>query len=104
MMKGYLDASAAGQTVASEKRVGQSLARVAPEYHHRRRQDAVRQTNPVPYIANYYGHKLHVDQNEKLVMYGVTHVCAIDGFSKFISAYCTMSVKNNLIVYEKIYR
>ncbi|TRY60172.1 hypothetical protein DNTS_009054 [Danionella cerebrum] len=27
------------------------------------------------------GHKIHLDQNEKLVMFGVTHVFAIDGFS-----------------------
>nr|XP_020461071.1 uncharacterized protein LOC109963123 isoform X2 [Monopterus albus] len=31
------------------------------------------------------GHKLHLDQNEKLVMFGVTHVLAIDGFSKKIA-------------------
>jgi len=37
------------------------------------------QTNPVPYHADYFGHKLHIDQNEKLVMYGVTHVTAVDG-------------------------
>ena len=39
------------------------------------------QTNPIPYQAEYFGHKLHLDQNEKLAMYGVTHVCAIDGYS-----------------------
>ena len=31
-------------------------------------------------MAEYVGHKLHVDQNEKMVMFGVTHVMAIDGF------------------------
>ncbi|KAF5908653.1 sialin-like isoform X1 [Clarias magur] len=31
------------------------------------------------------GHKLHLDQNEKPVMFGVTHVLAIDGFSKKIN-------------------
>ena len=83
---------------------GHSLARVAPEYHQRRRHDVARLTNPVPYTANYYGHKLHVDQNEKLVMYGVTQVCAIDGFSKYILACYTMAVKNNLIIYEQLCR
>ena len=102
-MKGHIDGKA-GQTVASEKRIGQSLARVTPDYHQRRRHDVARLTNPVPYTANYFGHKLHIDQNEKLVMYGVTHVCAIDGFSKYIPACCTMSVKNNLIIYDKLYR
>lgn len=50
------------------------------------------------------GHKLHLDQNEKLVMFGVTHVVAIDGFSSQIVAYNTMPVKNNLTVYQKVYR
>ena len=103
MMKGHIDANA-GRSVASEKRIGRSLQCVAPEYHVRRRNDTARQTNPIPYTASYYGHKLHIDQNEKLVMYGVTHVCAIDGYSKYIPACHTMSVKNNLIIYEELYR
>ena len=32
--------------------------------------------NPVPYLALSFGHKVHMDQNEKLAMYGVTHVAA----------------------------
>ena len=34
-----------------------------------------------PYTADYFGHKVHLDENEKLVMYGVTHVCAKVGYS-----------------------
>lgn len=47
------------------------------------------QTNPVPYEAEYFGHKLelHLDQNEKLAMHGVTHVCAIDGYSAKVTLY-----------------
>ncbi|KAF0023447.1 hypothetical protein F2P81_024077 [Scophthalmus maximus] len=52
----------------------------------------------------YIGHKLHMDQNEKLVMFGVTHVLAVDGFSKKIVSHSTMPVKNNLIIYEEVYR
>ncbi len=53
--------------------------------------------NPIPYFAaDYFGHKLHVDQNEKLVMYGVTHVCARDGYSGKIVAFVTMPIKNTL--------
>ena len=33
------------------------------------------------YYARYFGHKLHLDQNEKLVHYGVIYVLARDGFS-----------------------
>lgn len=60
--------------------------------------------NPQPYWAEYMGHKLHMDQNEKLAMYGVTHVVAVDGFSKKIVAHSTMPIKNNLIIYEEVYR
>ena len=59
------------------------------------------QTNLVPYCADYAGHKLHVDQNEKpLVMYGVTHVAAVDGFSGMIVGFITMPVKNNVQIYS----
>ena len=54
--------------------------------------------------ADYFGHKLHVDQNEKLVMYGVTHVVARDGYSRMITGYTTMAIKNNLTIYEKMFR
>ena len=47
--------------------------------------------NTVPYQAAYSGHKLHMDQNEKLAMFGVTHVVAIDGFSSCIDVYKKLS-------------
>uniref|UniRef100_A0A1A8SPT9 Uncharacterized protein n=1 Tax=Nothobranchius rachovii TaxID=451742 RepID=A0A1A8SPT9_9TELE len=58
----------------------------------------------LPYHVEYMGHKLHLDQNEKLVMFGVTHVLAVDGYSSKIVAHSTMPVKNNLVIYEEIYR
>jgi hypothetical protein len=58
----------------------------------------------VPYYAAYMEHKLHLDQNEKLTMFGVTHVIAIDGYSSKVVAHATMPVKNNLIIYEAVYR
>ena len=60
--------------------------------------------NPVQYAALYFGHKLHIDQNEKLKMYGVTHVVARDGFSGKIVSFVTMPVKGNIVIYEAIYR
>lgn len=60
--------------------------------------------NPIPYHAEYMGHKLHMDQNEKIGMFGATHVVAVDGFSSRIVAHATMPIKNNLIIYEKVYR
>ena len=87
-----------------ETRIGKSLSNAFPGYQERRRQNAARAVNPIPYRADYFGHKLHVDQNEKLVMYGVTHVVAIDGHSRFVVSSSTMPVKNNLIIYEDVYR
>ena len=103
MMKGYLDMKAE-RIFASERRVRESLSRVAPIYHNHRQRGTVRQINPLPYTAEYHGHKLHMDQNEKLVTYGVVHVCAMDGFSRFITSFACMSTKNNVVIYEHVYR
>ena len=55
----------------------QSMRRVTPVYIEQRR-NTYHQINPVPYYAQYYGHTLHIDQNEKLVQFGVTHVAAAE--------------------------
>lgn len=86
------------------QRVGESLARVDPDNHQRRVSRTERQTNPIPYHANYFGHKVHVDQNEKLILFGVTHVCAVDGFSGMIVGFSTFPIKNNALIYEHLYR
>ena len=65
----------------SECGVGTSLRTVNTTYQHARRTATARQMNPIPYRADYFGHKLHIDQNEKLVMFGVTQICAVDGYS-----------------------
>lgn len=48
--------------------------------------------------------KVHIDQNEKLAMFGVTHVCAVDGYSGKIVGFATMARKNNALIYEHLYR
>ena len=60
--------------------------------------------NPIPYHADYFGHKLHIDQNEKLVMFGITHICAIDGYSGMIVGFVSMPIKNNLELYTHLFR
>lgn len=40
------------------------------------------------------GNKLHIVQNEKLVMFGVPHVLSVDGFSSKTVSHSTMQVKN----------
>ncbi|KAJ8356554.1 hypothetical protein SKAU_G00193480 [Synaphobranchus kaupii] len=39
-----------------------------------------------------------------MVMFGVTHVMAIDGYSSKIVGHSTMPVKNNLTIYDQVYR
>ena len=52
------------------------------------------------------GHKLHLDQTEKLAMYqyGLAEVSACDGYGRKTVAFATMSLKNNILIYEHIYR
>uniref|UniRef100_UPI003AAFAF35 uncharacterized protein n=1 Tax=Centroberyx gerrardi TaxID=166262 RepID=UPI003AAFAF35 len=64
----------------------------------------LRNLNPVPYNAAYFGQKLHMDQNEKMAMYGVTYVVAIDGYSGKVVGHSTMPIKNNLVTYDEVYR
>lgn len=89
---------------ASSQRIGQSLARVNPAYHSRRKNRTERQINPIPYSSKYFGNKVHIDQNEKLVLFGVTHVCAIDGYSGMIVGFITIPLKNNVLIYQHLYR
>ncbi|KAM9376146.1 LOW QUALITY PROTEIN: uncharacterized protein KZ484_008720 [Pholidichthys leucotaenia] len=98
-MKGYL--SSIG--ISAERRVGKVLRELHQPYNDLRCHGA-QNLNPVPYHAEYMGHKLHIDQNEKRSMFRVTHVLAIGGYSSKIVATSTMLIKNNLIIYEDVYR
>ena len=77
-----------------------SLKRPDPASHQIRHETAVRLLKPKCYNADCFGHKVHMDQNEKLKMFGVTHVSARDDNSGMIVAFSTMLVKNNLIIYN----
>jgi len=101
MVTGFL---AANGIKVSETRVGESLRYVNPFYNHSRRTATARQINPVRYYAEYFGHKLHVDQSEKLAMFGCTHVCAIDGYSSKIVGFITLPVKNNYTIYADMFQ
>ena len=80
------------------------MLRVSPMYSQARKNDTARLMNPVRYKADYFGEKLHVDQNEKLGMYGITHIAAIDGFSKKIVGFITIPVKNNCLIYDTLFK
>ncbi|XP_077867488.1 uncharacterized protein LOC144356695 [Saccoglossus kowalevskii] len=75
-MMGYINFNG---LVVGLVRLRDSLKRSHPDYYEMRRNNTVRHTNPSPYSAAYFGNKLHVDQNEKLVAYEVTHIVFIDG-------------------------
>ena len=72
----------------SEGKVRQSLKRLDPAYHQIRHETAGRLLNPKCYNADYFGHEVHLDRNEKLKVFGVTHEMTRDGYA--------MPVKGNL--------
>lgn len=78
------------------------MGRVAPGPQRGRRQMAHRHLNPPPYTARFSGDKLHLDQNKKLAMYGVTQVIAVDGFSRKIVEMITIPVKNPIAIYNAL--
>ena len=102
MMKGYL-AAAKGIQV-SELKLKTLMPIIAPQNHYSRQQNSQERSNPSLYTARYFGHKLHLDQNEKLVHYGVTYVFARDGFSGKIVSATLMPRKNNEIIYMDVYK
>ena len=72
---------------------------VTPQWFQARQRNTQERTNPSLYVARYFGHKLHIDQNEKLVHYGVTYVLARDGFSGKLVSGAVMARKNNKVIY-----
>uniref|UniRef100_A0A1X7V173 Integrase core domain-containing protein n=1 Tax=Amphimedon queenslandica TaxID=400682 RepID=A0A1X7V173_AMPQE len=101
LMRGYLLSK--GFRI-SERNISSALKVVDPISYEERRNNSLDRTNPIPYRPRYYGHKLHVDQNEKLILFGVTLVMARDGFSGKIISYGVMPIKNNIAIYDLIYR
>ena len=87
-----------------ETKIEKFLKEFNPNAQKARQYSAGRSLNPKVYKADYFGHKIHYDQNEKLGMYGIVHVCARDGYSGKIVGHATMAKKNNIIIYNEIYR
>ena len=100
-MQGYLSFNG---IKAGQRQIGEVLPLSGPQHYHAARQNATSQhLNPHPYVADYFGHKLHVDQNEKIGMFGVTHIAAIDGFSNMVVGFVSMPVKNNIEIYKEMF-
>lgn len=99
-MKGYLRSKGIR---AGQRQIAEVLPSVCLLYHQQRLNRAEQQINPIPYTASYFRHKLHIDQNEKLVMFGVTHIATVDGFSNMVVGFVTMPVKNNVEIYKELF-
>ena len=80
----------------SQSRVGAYLSRVAPRPAQSRRAQTHRQLNPTPCRSEDFG--------EKLGMFGVTHVLAVDGHSHKIVGMVTMPVNNAIMIYHTLLR
>ena len=100
-MNGYLRSK--GRKISKGK-VRKALRETNPNTSRGRSNIAARSLNPKVYNASYFGEKLHIDKNEKLVLYDVTYVCARDGYSGMITAAAVMPIKNNLEIYEHMFR
>ena len=83
-------------------RVGEALRPFNPQYHIVRRDSTTQSLNLIPYSAHYFGHKIHIDQKEKLVMYAVTHVPAIYGYSSKVVAFITTPIC--IEIYSHLYK
>lgn len=88
----------------SQSRVAASLQRIAPVQYSAWQCSTHQLLNPFPYQAHYFGDKLHLDQNEKCVMFGATHVLAIDGYSRKIVGFITIPKKNPILIYDLLFR
>ena len=73
---------------------GESLAREATEVGHP-------MLRLLLLCVTYFCRKLHLDQNEKRVMYGVTQNAGIDGYSGMVVTFHTMPKKNAITIYEE---
>ena len=101
MLAGYLKSKG---TSSSGNTVAKVMKKIHPYHSSERHFKAVQNLNPKPYQADYFGQKLHIDDNEKLEVYGTTHVIAGDSYSGMVVAIATMPIKNNLTIYEEIFR
>ena len=91
--------------MVSQTRVERSLSRLAPIQHAQRRHDTHRMLNSPPCCASYLGRNCFLTrQREKCVMFGATHVLAIDGYSRKIVGFITLPKKNAVHMYDVLFR
>ena len=87
-----------------QQRLGRSVSRTYPLALPQRSHNVRRAMNPIPYRAKFYGENIHLDQNEKLVLYGIVHFVAVDSYCRKIVGFLTMSRKNPITIYNTVFR
>ena len=92
------------QIHVSEHCIAESLSQVTPIQHQQCQQITQQLMYPIPYRVTVHHEKLHLDQNEKVVMYGMTHVVPIDGYSCKIVGFITLPAKNAIAIYDCLFR
>lgn len=106
-------------------RIAKSLRQVDPNAADARHYRANKMINTKVYWGRYFGYNLHMDCNEKvrivllfhlvryfipvfflfqLVMFHCTIAMAMDGFSGMVVGAAVMALKNNIVIYDKVYR
>ena len=87
-----------------ETKTDKILDKINPETQRKTENVDGRFLNPNLYNAKYFGHKIYYNQNEKLGMLGVIHVCVQDEFSSKIVGHATMARKKKHLICEEVYR
>ena len=80
------------------------MSEINPEAQPKRQNVVGRSLNPKVCNGKIFVGKIHYDQNEKLGIFRVFHVCAQNRFSGKIVGYAKIARKNNLVIYEEVYR
>ena len=91
-LQGYLRTKGINISLGVINRV---LKEANPIAFEARKNDTLDRTNPIPYYAPKFGYKGHIDQNEKLVRYGVVHAVFRDGYSGSIESWISLPSKNS---------
>ena len=75
---------------AGETKIGKVFDEINPDADKESQEIVSNSFNPKIYNAIYFGHKIYYGQNEKIGMFGIVHVCALDRFSGKIVEHATM--------------
>ena len=83
--------------------VGPTLQSINSVASNQRKVKAGWLSSPRVYSAEYFGHKIHYPQDEKLGIHETIPVCAMDGYSNMITEFAAMARKNRLTIHDQIY-